>query len=79
MINNRNKWEQGAGLGKRVSTQKGGVMHKKKRADKGEAQGGVGNAEEKKLKRAEHKNLQNPVNGIIYQQIKILQTMEHVA
>ena len=47
MLNNRNKWEQGAGLGKRVSTQKGGVMRKKKRADKGEAQGGVGNAEKK--------------------------------
>ena len=47
MLNNRNKCEQGAGLGKRVSTQKGGVMRKKKRADKGEAQGGVGNAEKK--------------------------------
>ena len=47
MLNNRNKWEQGAGLGKRVSTQKGGVMRKKKRADKGEAQGGVGNAKKK--------------------------------
>ena len=56
MLNNRNKWEQGAGLGKRVSTQKGLVMRKKKRADKGEAQGGVGNAEKKKRKRAEHKN-----------------------
>ena len=44
MLNNRNIWEQGVGLGKRVSTQKGGVMHKMKRADKGEAQGGVGNA-----------------------------------
>ena len=56
MLNNRNKWEQGAGLGKSVSTQKGGVMRKKKRADKGEAQGGVGNAEKKKRKRAEQKN-----------------------
>ena len=50
MLNNRNKWEQGAGLGKKVSTQKGGVMHKKKRADKGEAQGGVGNKEKKNVK-----------------------------
>ena len=47
MLNNRNKCEQGAGLGIRVSTQKGGVMGKKKRADKGEAQGEVGNAEKK--------------------------------
>ena len=35
------------GVGQKVSTQKGGVMRKRKRADKGEAQGGVGNAEKK--------------------------------
>ena len=57
MLNNRNKWEQGAGLGKRVSTQKGGVMRKKKRADRGEAQGGVGNAEKKTEKSSAQKYL----------------------